>query len=222
MMPIWILSHAPWIAESRPKVSEEFLLARREEILDACAKLYENMSFKDITLKEIGKITSFNRTAIYNYFNSKEEIFLALMQREYECWSAEVDGLVQDHEQLTRDEIAQALSHLLEKHERLLKLLSMNHFDLEENSRYENLVEFKKAYGESIRAVARCLDKFCPEMSEQDKEEVLYVYFPFMFGIYPYAVVTEKQGKAMEDAGVGFVSHSIYELSYTCLKKLLV
>ncbi|MGN8793083.1 TetR/AcrR family transcriptional regulator [Acidaminococcus fermentans] len=205
-----------------PKVSEEFLLARREEILDACAKLYENMSFKDITLKEIGKITSFNRTAIYNYFNSKEEIFLALMQREYECWSAEVDGLVQDHEQMTRDEIAQALSHLLEKHERLLKLLSMNHFDLEENSRYENLVEFKKAYGESIRAVARCLDKFCPEMSEQDKAEVLYVYFPFMFGIYPYAVVTEKQGKAMEDAGVGFVSHSIYELSYTCLKKLLV
>ena len=205
-----------------PKVSEEFLRARREEILDACAKLYENMSFKDITLKEIGKITSFNRTAIYNYFNSKEEIFLALMQREYECWSAEVDGLVQDHEQMTRDEIAQALSHLLEKHERLLKLLSMNHFDLEENSRYENLVEFKKAYGESIRAVARCLDKFCPEMSEQDKEEVLYVYFPFMFGIYPYAVVTEKQGKAMEDAGVGFVSHSIYELSYTCLKKLLV
>lgn len=72
------------------------------------------MSFKDITLKEIGKITSFNRTAIYNYFNSKEEIFLALMQREYECWSAEVDGLVQDHEQMTRDEIAQALSHLLE------------------------------------------------------------------------------------------------------------
>lgn len=205
-----------------PKVSEEFLLARREEILDACAKLYENMSFKDITLKEIGKITSFNRTAIYNYFNSKEEIFLALMQREYECWSAEVDRLVQDHEQMTRDEIAQALSHLLEKHERLLKLLSMNHFDLEENSRYENLVEFKKAYGESIRAVARCLDKFCPEMSEQEKEEVLYVYFPFMFGIYPYAVVTEKQGKAMEDAGVGFVSHSIYELSYICLKKLLV
>ena len=158
-----------------PKVSEEFLLARREEILDACAKLYENMSFKDITLKEIGKITSFNRTAIYNYFNSKEEIFLALMQREYECWSAEVDGLVQDHEQMTRDEIAQALSHLLEKHERLLKLLSMNHFDLEENSRYENLVEFKKAYGESIRAVARCLDKFCPEMSSRTRKRSLWI-----------------------------------------------
>lgn len=205
-----------------PKVSEEFLLARREEIIDACAKLYETMSFKEITLKEIGKVTSFNRTAIYNYFNTKEEIFLALMQREYERWSAELDEMVQTHEQMSRNELAQALAHSLEKRERLLKLLSMNHFDMEENSRYENLVEFKKAYGESIRAVGRCLDKFCPEMNEKDKEEFLYVYFPFMYGIYPYAVVTEKQRKAMEDAGVGFVYHSVYELSYNCLKKLLV
>ena len=205
-----------------PKVSEEFLLARREEIIDACAKLYETMSFKEITLKEIGKVTSFNRTAIYNYFNTKEEIFLALMQREYERWSVELDEMVEAHEQMTRDELAQALAHSLEKRERLLKLLSMNHFDMEENSRYENLVEFKKAYGESIRAVGRCLDKFCPEMSEKDKEEFLYVYFPFMYGIYPYTVVTEKQRKAMEDAGVGFVYHSVYELSYNCLRKLLV
>lgn len=205
-----------------PKVSEEFLLARREEIIDACAKLYETMSFKEITLKEIGKVTSFNRTAIYNYFTTKEEIFLALMQREYERWSVELDEIVQGHEQMTRDELAQALAHSLENREQLLKLLSMNNFDMEENSRYENLVEFKKAYGESIRAVGRCLDKFCPEMNERDKEEFLYAYFPFMYGIYPYVMVTEKQKKAMEDAEVGFVYHSVYELSYNCLKKLLV
>ena len=77
-----------------PKVSEEVLLARREEIIDACAKLYETMNFKDITLKEIGKVTTFNRTAIYNYFNTKEEIFLALMQREYDLWVADLEQLL--------------------------------------------------------------------------------------------------------------------------------
>lgn len=130
--------------------------------------------------------------------------------------------MVQEHESMTRDQLAQELAHFLERHERLLKLLSMNYFDIEENSRYENLVEFKKAYGESIRAVGRCLDKFCPEMKEKDKKEFLYVFFLFMYGIYPYAAVTEKQRKAMEDAGVDFVYHSVYELSYQCLKKLLV
>ena len=49
-----------------PKVTEEFLLAKREEIIDACAQLYETMSFKDITIKEIANATSLNRTSIYN------------------------------------------------------------------------------------------------------------------------------------------------------------
>ena len=66
-----------------PKGSAELTNARREEILAACRKLYETMSFKEITLKEIGQQTSFARTSIYNYFETKEEIFLALFQREY-------------------------------------------------------------------------------------------------------------------------------------------
>ncbi|MBQ9365933.1 MAG: TetR family transcriptional regulator [Schwartzia sp.] len=204
-----------------PKVSEEFLLARREEIIDACAELYRTMSFKDITIKEIGKITSFNRTSIYNYFNTKEEIFLALMQREYVLWVDELTKLVEEHETMSREELADALAMTLANRERLLKLLSMNHFDMEENSRTENLVEFKKAYGSSMKAVKRCLEKFCPEMTEEDKQGFLYAYFPFVYGIYPYTFVTERQREAMEKAGVGFVYHSIYEISRNILRKLL-
>jgi len=204
-----------------PKVTEEFLLARREEIIDACAKLYETMSFKEITLKEIGKATSFNRTSIYNYFDTKEEIFLALMQREYELWVKELDNLRRRKKTLTREGLADALARSIENRGRLLKLLSMNHFDMEEHSRHENLVEFKRAYGNSIRAVKKCLDKFCPDMTETDKQEFLYAYFPFIYGIYPYAVVSEKQKKAMGEAGVEFVYHSVYEITFNCLKKLL-
>ena len=168
-----------------PKVTEEFLQARRDEIIDACAKLYETMSFKDISFKEIGKVISFNRTSIYNYFDTKEEIFLALMQREYELWVKELNALQSKNASLSREELADALARSLEKRSRLLKLLSMNHFDMEENSRYENLVEFKRAYGNSIKAVKRCLDKFCSDMTEKEKQEFLYAYFPFIYGIYP-------------------------------------
>lgn len=204
-----------------PKVTEEFLLARREEIIDACAKLYETMSFKEITLKEIGKVTSFNRTSIYNYFDTKEEIFLALMQREYELWVKELNELQKSKASLSREELADALARSLENRGRLLKLLSMNHFDMEENSRHENLVEFKKAYGSSIKAVKNCLDKFCPDMSEKDKQEFLYAYFPFIYGIYPYAIVSDKQKKAMDEAGVDFVYHSVYEIGFSFLKRIL-
>lgn len=64
-----------------PKGSVELTNARKEEIVNACAALYETMGFKDITIRDIGAKTSFTRTSIYNYFQTKEEIFLALLQR---------------------------------------------------------------------------------------------------------------------------------------------
>ena len=57
-----------------PKGSPEQRAARREEIMSACEQLYQKMSFHDITLKEIGEVTSFSRPSIYNYFKTKEEI----------------------------------------------------------------------------------------------------------------------------------------------------
>ena len=33
--------------------------------------------------------------------------------------------------------------------------------------------------------------------------------------------VNEKQKKAMEEAGVEFIYHSVYDISFNCLKKLL-
>ena len=50
---------------------------------------------------------------------------------------------------------------------------------------------------------------------------IMYVFFPFMFGIYPYAEVTEKQKKAMEEAEVEYKYQTIYEITYNCLSRLL-
>ena len=201
--------------------SIELTKARRDEIVNACATLYETMSFKDITMKEIGELTSLKRAAIYNYFQTKEEIFLALLQREYERWAEEIDVIADSREAMSRDEIAKELARSLEKRGRMLKLFSMNHFDMEANCRIENLTEFKAAYGKPINAVERCLIKFCPDMSNKNRQDFIYSFFPFIYGIYPYTVVTEKQRKAMKYAGIDFVYLSIYEIAYTCAKKLL-
>ena len=204
-----------------PRGSIELTNARKNEIISACASLYETMSFKDITIKEISELTSFKRAAIYNYFQTKEEIFLALLQKEYELWAEELQSVIDSHEQMTANEIAQTLAHSLETRQRMLKLFSMNHFEMEANSRLENLIEFKTAYGQPIKAVEKCLVKFCPNMSEKDRQDFIYSFFPFVYGIYPYTFVTEKQRNAMETANVNYVYLSIYEIVYTCAKKLL-
>lgn len=204
-----------------PKGSEELTAARKEEIITACAELYKTMSFKDITIKEIGNVTTFTRTSIYNYFQTKEEIFLALLQREYELWIHRLKQIQEEHERMTGIEFADALAHSLEERKNLLKIMSMNHYDMEDNSRMERLTEFKVVYGQSLAEVRNCLDKFFPEMSVQDKQDFIFSFFPFMFGIYPYTVVTEKQREAMAQAKVNYVYMSIYEITYAEVKKLL-
>ena len=194
---------------------------RREEIINACEEIYKKENFKDITIKQIGEKTTFSRTSIYNYFQTKEEIFLALFQREYEKWIEDLNKIYEENEKLITEELANKLAHTIEKRPTLLKLLAMNLYDMEGNSKMEALVEFKQAYGDSIKAVKRCLDKFVTNMNEEEKTNFIFSFFPFMYGIYPYAVVTTKQKEAMEKADVPFKKLTIYEIAYMGTLKLL-
>ena len=183
--------------------------------------LYQTMSFKDITLKEIGSETSFSRPTIYNYFQTKEEIFLALFEREYDRWNAELEDILNSDGNYTGKQIADKIAGSLQSRAQLLRLLSMNNFEMEANSREELLASFKRAYGRSLDLFRSILEKHCPEMSAEEVNAVIYVFFPFMFGIYPYAEVTEKQKKAMEEAEVDYKYQTIYEITYNCLIRLL-
>ncbi len=204
-----------------PKGSPELTNARREEIIDACEELYKTMSFKEITIKEIGNATSFTRTSIYNYFQTKEEIFLALLKREYELWIAYLQKEMERHERMSKDEFADMLARSLEERPQLLKIMSMNHYDMETGSRPEHLADFKVVYGQSLRTVMAGLDKYFPDMTVSEKQNFVYIFFPFMFGIYPYTCVTEKQRAAMEEARVNYVFMTIYEITFNCVSRLL-
>lgn len=202
-------------------MNDEIVEDKKEEIVKACEELYKETSFKDITIKGIGEQGKFSRTSIYYYFQTKEEIFLALFKQEYEKWINDLEKIYNQNEKLTKEDFAEKLAHTIEKRKNLLKLLSMNLYDMEENSRIEELTKFKEAYGRAVKMVKKCIDKFFKEMTEEEKEKFIFSFFPFMYGIYPYAEVTEKQKEAMKNAKVPFKSQTIYEITYNGLLKLL-
>lgn len=204
-----------------PKGSPELTAARKEEIINACEQLYQTMSFKEITLREIGNVTSFTRTSIYNYFQTKEEIFLALFKREYDRWNEDLLSILNENETLSRAQLAEKIAGSLAQRGQLLKLLALNNYDMEANSRAELLTSFKKSYGRSMELVTMLVRKFVTDMNEEDVQNFIYIFFPFMFGIYPYAEVTQKQRTAMAEAGIDYVYQSVYELTYSCLIRLL-
>ena len=173
---------------------------RREEILEACSCLYGTKAFQEITLKDISGKTSLSRPSIYNYFSSKEEIFLALLKREFTRWNSDLEQILAEASDAAG--FAGMLAASLGKRTLMLKIQCMNLYEIEEHSSDSSLTSFKQEYSRSRTLVGSILGKLFPEMPEEDRNGFIFEFFPFMYGIYPYAYPTEKQQKAMEAAGM--------------------
>ncbi len=194
---------------------------RRAEILKACRELYEKMNFKEITLKEISRYTSFSRPSIYNYFTTKESIFIEIFREEYVFWCDDMDNILSKHKTLSVGEFAHKLAQTLENRPMLLKLLSMNVYDLEENCSLEDLINFKKVYKRTLETMTLLLNTYFPQMTIEDIEHFIYTFFPFMFGLYPYTNVTEKQHTAMETVGLNYPKRHVYDFACQTISMIL-
>ena len=203
------------------KGTPELIEKRREEIINACERLYQTMSFKEITLKEIGNVTSFSRPTIYNYFQTKEEIFLALYEKEYIRWNEDLEEILNSVKKFTKTSFADKIARSLEKRFMLLKLMAMNNYDMEENSRLDCLISFKLAYLKSINLFSQLLTKFNPLLTKKEINDIVYMFFPFIYALYPYSYVTAKQKTAMERAGHIWNDNTIYKLTYNFIIKIL-
>ncbi|MGI6217260.1 MAG: TetR family transcriptional regulator [Coriobacteriales bacterium] len=204
-----------------PKVSKEQAQRKRDEILDACEDLYRVSSFHDVTIKDISERISLSRPSIYNYFQTIEEIFLDLLSREYDRWADDIDSITQSNDELSVEELSSEIAYSLERRRTMLRILSTNLYEIEDNSRLERLIDFKKNFKRTIEALDGCLKKFLPEMGERDLILFRNSFLPFLYGVFPFSEPTEKQSRAMDVTGVPHPPTSIYELTRNCMMMLL-
>ena len=165
-----------------PRGGEERTHARREEIISACETLYAERGFKDVTIKDIGDRTSFTRTSIYNYFETKEEIFLALLHREYLAWAADLDALGATASGGV-EALAEGLAATLDRRETMLRLMSTSLFEMEAHSRVTVLADFKRACKALMAALDGCVAAFCPEKDETARARFAFAFLPFVYEI---------------------------------------
>jgi len=176
-----------------PKCTQEAINKKKNEIIDACAKLYETTSFRDVSIKEIGKLTSFTRTAIYNYFSTKEEIFLEILIRDLDSWSDALNDIKGEGVGLTLDEAADGLAASLATRVRMLGLLSMNLAEIQDNCREDNLHEFEAVYSRTLDALKGVLKRLAPDIKEEETGAFICAFYPFLYGIYPYFAANIKR-----------------------------
>lgn len=192
---------------------------KKEEIIDTCEKLYKEISFKNVNIKLIGENISFSRTSIYNYFQTKEEIFLALVEREYIKWNKELLKIYETSK-LSKEDLIDKIALTLSKRKILLKLISMNMYEMEENSSYESVKNYKIAYTSSVDLLKKIIKKHLNK-KEEETTKIVFTFFPFMIGIYPYTAVTQKQKKALKEIEFNYDYYNQIELIKMGLENIL-
>lgn len=195
-----------------PKITKEESDARRAEIIDACEALYRSESYHDITMTQIAAKVSFGRANVYNYFQNKDEILLALLQREHELWADDLASLRESGMALEDESLADGIAASLEKRTQMLKLLAMNLYDIEQNSRPESLVAFKHAYKRVVDELERLLRTSKPHWNEARASRFVFGLVPYTHGVYPFVFHSDKQLAAMSAANVTHPELSIRTL----------
>lgn len=204
-----------------PKVTPDQLEKRREEILDACEKIYRSKGFFGVTMKDIGAEITCTRPAIYRYFETKEEILLGLLVREYQGWLEELTSVKNCADTFSREELSAAIASTLKNHDVLLRIQNMNLCEIEQNSRIEKLTEFKILYQKLTVLFTDILRCYSPKIEDRTTEPISLTFFAFLFGVYPFVFHTEKQLESMRLAGVVQTDVSIYDMVYNCLVRIL-
>ena len=57
---------------------------RRNIIIEAAEKLFLNQGYENTSMDEIAHASEFSKGTLYNYFNSKEDLYLAIAKKAYE------------------------------------------------------------------------------------------------------------------------------------------
>lgn len=171
------------------------LNSRIEEILNSCENIYLKTDFTNITIQLISEKTTIRRTAIYKYFQNKEEILLEVLKKHIELLKEEFNDeeLIKNKEDFSNNFIK-----IFENHVIILKIMGVNLAEIERQVRVKKLIEFKKTFKEFHDKFINVLKEIYPNNSIKDYENVYILLLTQMHGYYPLTNPTIKQIEAME------------------------
>lgn len=181
--------------------TQEKVQSIREDIMKAAEKLYKKYGYEYVNLLRISAYTHLSRPSIYNYYHSKEEIFLDILLREYSAMGEDLKKAL-TKEQRSCDELAEQLGEVILKHLYLLKLVSSYENSIETNSTIAHLADYRKGWEETFyQKFMEGLSYQFEDISEVEKDNFINLFVASLYGIYPLICPSEERVSALKAAG---------------------
>lgn len=174
--------------------------ARRQAILDAAAAMLAESPVTDISLRELSRRVGLAKSNVLRYFETREEVFLELLDRVAREWLAELIECFSSPPK-DSDAVAEVLADSLVGRPLLCELISVTASVLERNISTDVARRFKLATADIAISLAELIRRQLPELTEEGAAHFVAAMLMIVAGMWPFAHPTAAVRTAIDELG---------------------
>lgn len=172
---------------------------RQREVIRVAKEIFMELEYEDISLALIAKKLQITRPSLYNYFRSKEVLFLELSRQGY---LAMADKLERNFEkELETNEFCQRLTTLFLEDKLFIKLVSLHQTVMESKAGQEQMTKFKTETLPFFTTLKRIVDQQFPKATSESKWTFIMQLNVILPTFYNYTTIPQAQIDAMQKVG---------------------
>ena len=157
---------------------------RRQALVDAAWHLFQESSYKEISIEEVARAGGLAKGTVYLYFGTKEELFLAVQEQQLAAWFDELESqLAPLAGSGDAARVAGVVCKTLGDRPALTRLFAILHTVLEQNVDYQTTAELKRAMLGRITRLGAVLELALPALQPgQGTRATMWIY-TFLLGL---------------------------------------
>lgn len=176
----------------------EEVAQRREEIVLAASALLDRQPLESISLNAIARDAGIAKSAVYRYFESREAIFLKILETDWRHWLEALDErLAPLHGSNDAAAVASALTVTTVEHPRMCWLVSALASVLEHNLSEDVILVFKQESLQLGLRLVSSLQGALPTIDAAQLVQFLHPAFALIAGLWPLSHPSASVRKIM-------------------------
>ena len=175
------------------KTKKDLKIAKKkQEIMDTCWEIYLQHGYFAVSFNSISEIIICDRTTIYNYYNSVEDIFIDILENAYSIWLERLKCHFDETTQMTKEEFC---AHIVDSQNQITKYFKLlaNHIKIiDKKGNPENLIKFSNTIQAVNPIFYKSLTKYFPDLSDTQKNDFIYFWSVITDGMIQTKSFQEK------------------------------
>jgi AcrR family transcriptional regulator len=163
--------------------------------------LFVQKGFENVSLSDIAEQTGSAKSNLYRYFESREHIYLVMLQNEGEVWEKKVLAtLKQLGGKGTASEVSEIITSSFMRADRYCVLISVLNSVLEKNLSPELVADFRSVFFDRRQRFAEGVAAALPKSSVQRISRITLPIFAHVAGLWPLSHPAKNCKVVLEQA----------------------